>query len=220
MLMILLFFSRDEETAYKLHRALIVAFARASLPLNRNKTRFPQKIADIDQDYRDSLLHRNQFNYELVQNEYSGLLLEYERTDRINHFLKTDTFQIDTLSYIYSCHSFEEAQYRCFYRFGGQIMESEIGRGRGFRKFYEFVLEREELVWHALQNQWFQNIPVDTVNFSNLIATMYYLIDEGRLSDRVVEVLLVYYLNEDFEFGALSEEDRIVVEAIMMKYGR
>lgn len=93
---------------------MIVAFARASLPLNRNKTRFPQKIADIDQDYRDSLLHRNQFNYELVQNEYSGLLLEYERTDRINHFLKTDTFQIDTLSYIYSCHSFEEAQYRCF----------------------------------------------------------------------------------------------------------
>ena len=49
---------------------------------------------------------------------------------------------------------------------------------------------------------------------------MYYLIDEGRLSDRVVEVLLVYYLNEDFEFGALSEEERIVVEAIMMKYGR
>lgn len=99
-------------------------------------------------------------------------------------------------------------------------MESGIGRGRGFRKFYEFVLEREELVWQALQNQWFQNIPVDTVNFSNLIATMYYLIDEGRLSDRGVEVLLVYYLNEDFEFGALSEEDRIVVEAIMMKYGR
>lgn len=213
-------FSRDEETAYKLYQALIAGFARASLPLNRNKTRFPQKIADIDHDYRNSLLHRSQFNYELVQNEYSGLLLEYERNDRINHFLETDTFQMDTLSYIYSCHSFEEAQYRCFYRFGGQIMESGIGRGRGFRKFYEFVLEREELVWQALQNQWFQNIPVDTVNFSNLIATMYYLIDEGRLSDRVVEVLLVYYLNEDFEFGALSEEDRIVVEAIMMKYGR
>lgn len=93
---------------------MIAGFARASLPLNRNKTRFPQKIADIDQDYRNSLLHRNQFNYELVQNEYSGLLLEYERNDRINHFLESDTFQIDNLSYIYSCHSFEEAQYRCF----------------------------------------------------------------------------------------------------------
>ena len=36
-------FSRDEETAYKLYQALIAGFARASLPLNRNKTRFPQK---------------------------------------------------------------------------------------------------------------------------------------------------------------------------------
>lgn len=71
-------FSRDEETAYKLYQALIAGFARASLPLNRNKTRFPQKIADIDQDYRNSLLHRN------------NLIMNWFRTSTVVYYWSTN----------------------------------------------------------------------------------------------------------------------------------
>ena len=139
---------------------------------------------------------------------------------KINRYLTQNSFQMDALSYIYSCYSFEEVQYRCFYTYGKKIMSSEIGRGKGFRKFYEFLLKRQDLVLHALQNQWFQCVPVQSVNFSNLIATLYYSINDQSLPDRVIDVLLVYYLNEDFNFKLLSEEDRVVVDAIIMKYSR
>jgi len=213
-------FSQDEKTAYQLHRSLIEQFAKANLPVNQKKTHYPEKIAEISQNYKESLLHSNRFNYDLVQNDYSGLILEHEIMAKINRYLTQNSFQMDALSYIYSCYSFEEVQYRCFYTYGKKIMSSEIGRGKGFRKFYEFLLKRQDLVLHALQNQWFQCVPVQSVNFSNLIATLYYSINDQSLPDRVIDVLLVYYLNEDFNFKLLSEEDRVVVDAIIMKYSR
>lgn len=213
-------FSKDENAAYRLQQALIAGFAKAGLPINQKKTHYPQKIADISRTYRESLLHTNQFNYELVQNEYSGLLFDDERNSRIKQYLAKNPFQIDALSYIYSCYSFEEVQYLYFYKYGKQIMSSKYGRGRGFRKFYEFMLTKQDLVLHALQKQWFQCVPVKSVNFSNLISTIYYLINNNKLADRVRDALLVYYLNEDFDFRSLSDEDRIVVDAVMMKYNR
>lgn len=213
-------FSQNQDVALQLYQTLITEFAKAGLPINQKKSHFPQKIEDMKQTFRERLLHRNQFNYDLVQNEYSGLLLEHERNVRINRYLAKNSFQIESLSYIYGNYSFDEAQYRCFYDYGKQIMSSRQGKGRGFRKFYTFVLEDQDLVQYALQNQWFQCVPVDSINFSNLISTMYYLINDHRLSNMVLDILFVYYLNEDFKFGLLSEEDRIVMDSIMIKYNR
>lgn len=213
-------FSRDQDVAHQIYKVLTSEFARAGLPVNQKKSHYPQKIADMNQTFRDQLLHRNQFNYDLVQNEYSGLLLEHERNVRINRYLTKNSFQIEALSYIYSSRSFDEAQYRCFYDYGKRIMSSRQGRGRGFRKFYSFVLEDQSLVQYALQNQWFQCIPVDSINFSNFISTMYYLINDHRLSNMVLDILFVYYLNDDFQYRLLSEEDRIVMDSIILKGNR
>lgn len=213
-------FSKDQDTAVKLYHLLNAEFAKVGLPVNQLKTQYPQKIAHMNPTFRKKLLHKDQFNYELVENDYSGLLLERERTQRINQYLGENSFQIDALSYIYSCYSFEEVQYRYFYLYGSQIMSSRKGRGRGFRRFYRFVLHDQELVLHAVQENWFTEIPVNTINFSNLLSTIYYMINDRSVSKTVLDILFVYYLNEDFQYGLLSEENRIVLDSIMAKYGR
>lgn len=58
---------------------LIGALPSAGLPVNYDKTKYFGKISLINDGDRIELLHQNSFNYELKENEYTGILVEEER---------------------------------------------------------------------------------------------------------------------------------------------
>ena len=97
-------------------------------------------------------------------------------------------------------------------------MQSRVGRGKYFRQFYHFLLSKSERILYSVQNGWFLGIPVDSINFSNFISTLYFMIKEFSISEDDVRLIILSYLNDDFNMASLSNEDSIIVDAVKLKY--
>lgn len=207
--------SDEEQLSRRLFEKFCVRLKEHGMPINPDKTRYYGRILDLTNSQKGELLHTDNFNYDLSSGEDDVFYGEADMSDSLQRFMLRHPFDIGLLGYIYGSRTFKIAQHYYFYHYGRSIMSSRIGRGKSFRHFYEYLLSNSDRIGEALKRNWFYEIPVDTVNYGNFIATLYYYIRDGRISDTDVNRIVIMYLDNNIDTSYMSKEDAVITQAIL-----
>ena len=164
---------------------------------------------------KNDLLRKESFNYELKENEYTGILIEEEKRKKLKDYLMEKPFNVGSLSYIFGKNTFEEAQNWCLDHFREDILKSREGRGSNFRKFYEFLFRSEKYMKEILDHEELFLISPDSLNFSNFIHTLYYAVQDHVIIPDIFERIKREYLEELSE-TELKEDDRVILKALIL----
>lgn len=192
----IVFFCNPDFDGRVLFDELIGFFTSAGLPVNLKKSKFFGKISALTDEEKGVLLHKDSFNYELKENEYTGILLEEEKRRKLKNYLMENPFNVGSLGYIFGNNTITEAQNWCLEYCREDILKSCEGRGSNFRKFYEFLLRNERYMKIILDNQELFLIPPESLNFSNFIHTLYYAVQDHVIESEIFERIKCEYLKE------------------------
>ena len=211
----IVFFCKPDFDGRELYDNLTGALPSAGLPVNLEKSRYFGKISSLTDEEKRMLLHQDSFNYELKENEYTGILLEEERRRKLKNYLMKNPFNVGSLSYIFGKNTISEAQNWCLNYYRKDILKSCDGRGSNFRKFYEFLFRNERYMKKILDNQELLLINLDSLNFSNFIHTLYYAVQNHVIAPSIFERIKYEYL-EKLTDTELKEDDRVIVKALKL----
>ena len=99
-------------------------------------------------------------------------------------------------------------------QYANQIIESVIGRGSIFRKFYGTLFRDPDMVKHFFDKQKYDRIPVQSINMSNMISTLFlHLKQNGHLTgtdEGSIIMMCKCLLEKD-----LLSDDRSSISAIL-----
>ena len=172
----------------------------------------------MNDEERRHLLYSDRFNYDLSPGKDVAFLSEGAKGARLQQYQIKHTFDIGLLGYIYGNRTLKMAQYYFFINYGNKIMASREGRGKSFRHFYEYVLGSSDRITLILRKKWLHLIPTETINYSNVVSTMYFMIKNDRISDVDIRRIALDYLGEvvlnsdgSIEMG----EDEMLTQAIL-----
>ena len=189
--------------------------SKNGLPINAEKSHSYGLIRELTEEQRRKLQHADDFNYDLREHYQGEITLLQERRKNLNHYLDDRTFDMRSLGYIFGSHTIQEAKDWCFSLHRLEIISSKIGRGSNFRKFYEFVFRTEKYLEIVLSEHLLDNIPINSVNFSNFVDTLYLSVQKhdinGNYLERIKREYLVHVNKEELE-----ENDRAVLAALLM----
>lgn len=150
-----------------------------SLQINTEKTKKYGLISELSMSDRDTLLRKDKFNYLLRDVDKTFLISIEEKNEILNSILKKP-FSINDISFVFSQYSSDYFKRNYLLRNYLKIFSSKIGRGSVFKKVYQYLFENISLFEFFISNGTLLEIPVDTVNFSNFISTLYLKIQEGN----------------------------------------
>jgi hypothetical protein len=108
-----------------------------------------------------------------------------------------------------------EAKESCFNLYRSSIIGSEIGRGINFRRFYEYVLTHDDYISTILNEGLLSQIPVNSVNFSNFLCTLYLVTQRKEVSSSLFERIQKEYLYS-LDSTEVGKTNYSVVEALLM----
>ena len=185
------------------------------LPVNTEKSDCFGSIGELTNIQRDILLHTESYNYDLRIGDKDHILLASERDANVNHYLNDRDFEIKSLGYVFSDSTLSEAKERCFDLYRSKIISSEIGRGINFRRFYEYVLTHDEYILTILNEGLLSQIPVNSVNFSNFLCTLYLVTQSEKMSPRLFGRIQKEFLSS-LDATEVGETDYSVVKALLM----
>ena len=189
--------------------------ARYGLPVNTDKSLCFGKIALLQEDQINQLLHTDHFNYDLRDGYRDEVMLLQERRKNLSHYLEEHSFDIRSLGYIFGSQTLQEAKEWCFGVYRKQIIASEIGRGSNFRRFYEYLFQNEEYLNVVLSEHLLEQIPLQSVNFSNFVDTLYLAVQNKEITSKSFERVKKEYLLK-IAREAMAENDRTVLNALLM----
>ena len=187
--------------------------SRHGLPVNFEKSRCFGLIGELTEEQRRTLLHTDNFNYDLRDNYRSEVTLLQERRENLNHYLEDNVFDMRSLGYIFGAQTLQEAKDWCFNNYRVQIISSEIGRGSNFRRFYEYLFRTDKYLSVVLDERLLANIPIGTVNFSNFIDSLYLSVQRHEIAPDNFERIKQEYLCQ-LDENKLESNDRAVLAAL------
>ena len=190
------------------------------LNININKSRCYHTIGQLSDDDKRYLLHLDRFNYDL-RSTADGYILSY-KTSKTNFdsYIYHQGFDIWKLGYYFSPQTSEIAKESVFKKYKSIIFPCLEGRGSNFRRFYEYVLQNEELVSQASEEHLFETIPLNSVNFSNYISTIYLLNETDKLPSIVFDIICKNHLSLINTNEMISMEDKSVINALLLLWGK
>lgn len=185
------------------------------LPCNLDKSKYFGEIAKLTQNQRSLLLHTDRFNYDLQENDFTGILLERERMSNLRKYLMGNSFDIGSLGYIFGQHTITEAQTWCIDKYRKDIFQSMEGRGSNFRKFYQFLFKNESCMQAILDKKELFMIPEDSINFSNFVHILYLTVQNKEISAELFLRIKQEYLSF-LDENKINELDITVVNGLLM----
>lgn len=211
----IVFFCRPDFDGRALYDELMRFIPSAGLPINLEKSRYFGSIYTLTDEEKSMLLHKDSFNYELNENEYTGTMLEEEKRNKLKGYLMNNPFNMGSLGYIFGKNTIIEAQIWCLENYRSDILGSYEGRGSNFRKFYEFLFQNERYVERVLDNQELFLIPLNSLNFSSFIHTLYYAVQERIILPEIFKRIKLEYL-EALPNIELKKDDSVIVKALIL----
>lgn len=211
----IVFFCQPDFPGKALYEDLKNMLLTYGLPINSEKSRYFGEIALLTEADKMFLLHADRFNYELQENEFTGMLLERERRKNLRKYLMGHSFDIGSLGYVFAQNTITEAQSWCVDNYRKDIFKTYEGRGSNFRKFYSFLFRNEEYMEEILDKKELFTIPEDSINFSNFIHTLYLTVQNKDISyDLFYRIKNEYLMRLD---GAkINDIDYTVINALIM----
>ena len=135
--------------------------------------------------------------------------------DAYKKYLQTNEYDISVISYIFGKNTLPKASDVYYRKYAEQVFSERMGRGSYFKKFYEYVLDKESRVIEALDRGYFSKIPVDSLNFSNLINLIYLKLQNHTLAFSTFSLIKKGYLNRVIESVA-GEREQAILEGLLL----
>lgn len=211
----LVYFCNPDIDAKALFEDLKNSLRVCGLPINLEKSKYYGKISNLSMEDKSVLLHKDSFNYELKENEYTGTLLEYEKRKKLRNYLMKNPFNVSSLGYIFGNNTISEAQIWCMENYRKDILKSREGRGSNFRKFYIFLFQNEQYLEKVLDAEELFLLPIDSINFSNFIHCLYLSVQDRVIMPELYERIKNEYLGS-LDDKRMNESDSIIVNALIM----
>lgn len=208
-------FCRPDVEGKAIFDKMMQFFPYVGLPINLEKSKYFGKVSNLTCEEKKILSHKDNFNYELSENDYTGILLERERRKKLQKYLMENSFNIGSLGYIFGKNTITEAKLWCLNNFRRDILKSCEGRGSNYRKFYEFLFQNSQYMEEILDNEELTSIPRRSLNFSNFVHTLYYAVQDQSISSEIFERIKSEYLKK-ISAPTLNEDDQIIVEALIL----
>jgi len=196
-------------------RELCGVLSAYGLPVNMEKSICYGSIGKLTDGQKRDLLHTDHFNYDLRSNYRGEVTLLMERRRNLRHYLEDHSFDMRSLGYIFGSQTMMEAKEWCFEQYRTQIIQSEIGRGSNFRRFYKFLFQHEAYLSVVLSERLLDQIPIPSVNFSNFIDTLYLAVQEKEIASQSFERIKKEYFPSITEVQ-LEGNDLAVLNALRM----
>lgn len=189
------------------------------LNVNLEKSKCYHTIGTLTEDEKRYLLHIDRFNYDL-RNTVDGYTLPFFETKRkVDFYIFKHGFDIWKLGYYFGSQTTETAKIEIFNKYREEILSSIDGRGSNFRRFYEFVLQKDELVSIISEEHLFDAIPLNSVNFSNYVSSIYLLNESGKLLPDIFNTICREHLSKINSDKSISIEDKAVIDALLLLRG-
>lgn len=204
----------DESVAGKqINDKIEGVFNRHGLSINKEKSKIYGVIGKLTEKQRAELLRSDQFQYGLRISEYSYLTENQYVNEKVKYLIqKKGGFNASDISFFFSKYADERAKRIYFMRFSRQILGCHYGRGSGYQLFYRFIFENADILEACLENGLFNSVPYNTINFSCLLAVMFYSIMENVLYPSIKRKVIEKYVKTiDIEEVTGGEDKSIIL---------
>lgn len=210
----IIFFVKPNNDSNKIFNYIKNKLISFGLPINEEKSKWYGPIKSLTKDEKDKITRKDKFTYDLQYMDYKGFVTLEERNLDTEKYLKSSKFDIGDLGLFFNYRTYTEASDGYFYKYAKNIMENRFGRGILFRRFYRYLLVSSDKLNFALEQGYFDNIPLNSVNFGNLIGELYYLIQKKEIGHSDFEYIKIKYL-KTINCKELSDEYRVIVDALI-----
>ncbi|WP_313983957.1 reverse transcriptase domain-containing protein [uncultured Solobacterium sp.] len=205
-------FHDDSVDSLQINEKLESVFSRHGLSINKDKSKIYGEIGKLTEKQKAELLRSDQFQYGLRISEYSYLTENQYVRDKVNFLIrKKGSFNAGDISFFFSRYADERAKKIYFSQFSRQIFGCIYGRGSGYQLFYRFIFGNADILEACLESGLFNLVPYNTINFSCLLATMFYTLKEDTLYPSIKRKIIDRYLKtivvEDIKEG----EDKSII---------
>ena len=206
-------FVKPENNSSAMYNSMINDLVSYGLPINDEKSCWYGTIKSLTQEQKREILRKDKFTYDLQDTDYKGYVTLAERRKDIEQYLNSNEFEVSDISLFFSQKTYYEASESYFKRYACKIMESTIGRGSAFKRFYDYLFSHSNELYYALTNDFFGRVPLNSINFGNLLGELYYLIQKHQIgSDELLWVQNMYLNAIDKE--QLTEQYRMLVDSL------
>lgn len=212
----IIIFNNSEISDKAIYDRFSSIFAMYGLSLNVEKSRIHGKIKDLTTEEKDRITRKNQFQYELKESPYSYLFSEEDIIAAVkNVILQKSYFDINDINYFFSKCMNKQAKKEFFYNCYTDVFNCNYGRGSTFTLFYDFVFDNPDILDFCLTKSALLTIPLNTINFSCFLASLYYALKECKISKSHQQIISENFL-EKIELTVVdSIENKTIIESII-----
>lgn len=212
----IIIFNNSEISDKAIYDKFSSIFAMYGLSLNVEKSRIHGKIKDLTTEEKDRITRKNQFQYELKESPYSYLFSEEDIIAAVkNVILQKSYFDINDINYFFSKCMNKQAKKEFFYNCYTDVFNCNYGRGSTFTLFYDFVFDNPDILDFCLTKSAFLTIPLNTINFSCFLASLYYALKECKISKSHQQIISDNFLKKIELTVVDSIEDKTIIESII-----
>lgn len=212
----IIIFNNSEISDKAIYDRFSSIFAMYGLSLNVEKSRIHGKIKDLTTEEKDRITRKNQFQYELKESPYSYLFSEEDIIAAVkNVILQKSYFDINDINYFFSKCMNKQAKKEFFYNCYTDVFNCNYGRGSTFTLFYDFVFDNPDILDFCLTKSALLTIPLNTINFSCFLASLYYALKECKISKSHQQIISDNFLKKIELTVVDSIEDKTIIESII-----
>lgn len=204
----------DESIESKhIYDGLESVFERHGLEINKDKSKIYGQIGKLTERQKAELLRSDQFQYGLRVSEYSFLTETKYVNEKVNALIqKKGGFNVSDISFFFSKYADERVKRIYFSKYAHEIMKCAMGRGSGYQLFYRFIFETSDVLEYCVENKLFNLVPYNTINFSCLLAILFYTLESDRVHPILKRAVIEKYIREiDIEKVAGGEDKSIIL---------
>ena len=169
-------FSLDSKLLHRFLEVFSEYLGNRGLFLNKKKTKMYGMIRDLLPRDKMELQEFRDFNYDIVSlkdTEWKNSLGGEEFESKYLRFIyRRSEWNVNDANLIFSDRIDKSVQNRYLSQFYGELLESSIGRGSVFRKFYHIIFTDSRRVKHFFENRDYLKIPKQSINYENMVCEM------------------------------------------------
>ena len=208
----IIIFHDDSVDSKRIIEKIETNFSRHGLRINKEKSKIYGAIGKLTEKQKAELLRSDQFQYGLRISEYSYLTENQYVKEKVNYLIKKKGgFNVSDISFFFSKYADERAKRVYFSQFSQQILSCNYGRGSGYQLFYKFIFENTDILEDCLETGLFNIVPYNTINFSCLLAIMFYSLKEDMLYPLIKRKIIDKYLKNIVLDEVTGGEDKSII---------
>ena len=209
----IIIFYKDTIDANYLFSEMKSLFVCKGLMLNEEKSKIYGPIGSLTEKEIREILRKDKFNYMYQKSDMNMLLPETQKR-KVFSMNMSNNFSIEDLAYIFSEKTDSSYVFDYYYKYSNKIFSSKYGRGSLFNKFYAYIFRSERLLSDAIQNNRFEKIPINSLNFKSCISTLFLALQRDVVDKYLFHLLCARYIIA-LDNKEIDEEEKVTICSLL-----